>query len=87
MTWQEAIDGFRALLGVCDEAGVEPLEARIWIPAPPDRYGIHIRLGEEGESDPDSVTRVTLLLDKVEEKGKELGFHVRRSMFFILLTA
>ena len=87
MTWQEAVDGFRSLLKICEEAGVEPLDARIWRPSPPDSHAIEIRVAPEGESDPDTVATVTRLLDRLEQTGGELGFHVRRSMFSILLTA
>lgn len=88
MDWQEAIDGFRTLIGMCYEAEIKPLDARIQTPFPPeDDYGIRIQLAPEGESDPDTVTKVTVLLMRLEQTGKELGFHTRPSMYYILLTA
>jgi len=93
MTLREALDGFGHLLEICETAGIEPVEARFWIELldSDERYNILLRLAHEGRSAPDldddTMTNVTLVLGALEQAGNECGFHVRRSMFYVLLSA
>jgi hypothetical protein len=87
LSWQEAVDAFREFLQIAEDAGLEPVEARIATPAPPEDFVlIHIRLAEENK-DPAVTELVTLTLDRIENRARELGLHVRRSVYLILLTA
>lgn len=87
MTTSEAVRAFHELVEIAHDGGIDPLEAFFTAPAHEDFCRIHIRLAPEEERDTAAIDKATLLLELIQRRGVELGFHPLRSMFYILFTA